>query len=216
MDTTMHITAKAVASDIVKVEVMAESLPADFFGAAFDLKIDGAEWSLYRYEAGNVFTESGVRPLLLATEKEKSGNRIIAGISLKAGDTVLKDLPDRDVSLVVFYLRVPDAGEMQFSFENHIVSSLKGGKRIDIGEVEWRSTKFDLSSADVEKETGLDGEASVLSVQSPVSPFLTWPDNQSVQSHLLWGLVFALIAVFAFYLCFSGYLRRLRNKKIDL
>ena len=51
---------------LVRVDVKIQNAPADFFGAAFDLVITGGEWSLKKYEAGEVFGNTMNPPLMLA------------------------------------------------------------------------------------------------------------------------------------------------------
>ena len=96
------VTARA--EGLLQVDVKIANAPEDFFGAAFDLVVEGGDWSLKKYEAGDFFDGLMNPPLMLAVERKDGGHRIVAVISLKRGMEIEAD----EGTLVRFYLDLPD------------------------------------------------------------------------------------------------------------
>lgn len=166
--TTVTIGTERLDAETVRVDIKVSGAPADLFGAAFDLKVSGAEWKLKSYEAGDVFVSSAGPPLMLAVEKGtgNSDHKIVAGISLKKG----AEIDDEDGRIMTFYLTLTgkgtamgsagglEAGDaalagagdvagsvpgmLKFSFENNILSALKNGERVDLKDVSWSETEL--------------------------------------------------------------------------
>lgn len=141
-----------ISNNVLRLDVTVKNAPPDLFGAAFDLVIGGPDWSLKRYEAGEVFISKGFEPLMLASEKNAAdGHKIITGISLKREDRV----ESTDGRMITFYLDLsgnslssqasgaPDlAGQnLNVSFKNAVLSSLRGGKRVDLSSVQWEKSQ---------------------------------------------------------------------------
>lgn len=117
---------------MVRIDVNILNAPEDLFGAAFHLKAGGAEWSLKKFETGNVFVSpgagtAGFEPLILAEERiGKNGEReIVFGVSLKRTDEVKA----RDGTLVSFYLRTEGEGSLEFDFTDARLSVLDESRR---------------------------------------------------------------------------------------
>ena len=106
--TTVTIGTERLDTETVRVDIKVSGAPADLFGAAFDLKVTGAEWKLKSYEAGDVFVSSAGPPLMLAVEKGTGSvdHKIVAGISLKKGT----EIDEGDGRIMTFYLTLAGKG----------------------------------------------------------------------------------------------------------
>ena len=145
MENLIQVSVEPLWLDIntLRLDVKIKNAPKDLFGAAFDLKIDGIGWKLQGYEAGEVFKSSGFEPLMLAVEKDVS-HRLVSGLSLKSTDTINV----YDGTMMSFCLKIEqlglvrETGSLKVSFEDNVLSSLSGGKRLDLEKVEWLGTSI--------------------------------------------------------------------------
>jgi len=132
---TFSVSVVPVSSDTLRADVTFEHVPDHFLGAAFDLVIDGPEWSLKGYESGQIF--HGNNEVLELVVQRQSPQRIVFGVSLTK-DLLVK-VPDGKIAS--FMLSVPSDGSMKLHFTHGVVSIYEQGRK-DIGGVRWIGTTF--------------------------------------------------------------------------
>jgi len=200
-----------LSADVVRVDVKALDVPANFFGISFHLGIGGLGWKLQSYELGDVF--KGENPFFLAFAKE---HEIIAGMVLKRGDIV--DV--HDGVLMSFLVRPTSGGRMDFSFSNEVLSVFRHG-RVDLSNVEWVSgsvnvawnksaasdvgTPLGLVSVDLVPESVIS--AGSLAADVKVSTFM--PGSRISDLYEFLGLILFVFIVFSgIYLLYISRKRR--------
>lgn len=197
---------------LLRVDVKIANAPADFFGAAFDLVIDGGDWTLKKYEAGEFFGSLMNPPLMLAAEREDGGHRIVAGVSLKRGTKI----EAQDGTLVRFFLEVPGitqnsvsavqsgagiaaAANLKISFANNVLSTLKNGERVDIKGVEWKGITLKESAAEgITSADNSELQANSLAGRDdiwlfPGSSGVVWWDESIFKVYLVLGIALVVI-----------------------
>ncbi len=194
--------ATTQADGLLQVDVKIANAPEDFFGAAFDLVVEGGEWSLQKYEAGDFFAGLMNPPLMLAVERKDGGHRIVAGISLKRGMEIEAD----EGTLVSFFLDAPggatadgsDGGNLKISFANNVLSVLKDGERTDVKNAEWKGAgKIGVPEVAGIKKSGIAGELDS-SLQTNLygtdaqAGFLWW-DESIFKVYLVLGIALLVI-----------------------
>jgi hypothetical protein len=132
----------------LKVDVIAENVPKNLFGAAFHLNITGGEWKMINYTNGNVFKSFGDFPLILAKEKVTSaGKEIVFGITMKRGDPLAAE----DGVLSSFLLKVDPVAKFNLNVSDiRLVTSMA-----ELRGIKGEAVSVDMSSlaVPVVKET---------------------------------------------------------------
>ena len=197
---------------LIKIDVRAENVPKDLFGVSFYLRIEGGGWKLKRFESGNVF--EGADPMVLV--KEKDGDFIVAGMSLRLMDEVRVT----DGVLLSFFVEPKENGNYVTSFENGVASVFDGGRK-DLDNVVWEGGKFGVTGILVDEDVVLligaedmDEEGEVLSaglteVRADMLALQT--RGEGVGESALTNAYLFLAAVFL--MMFFGYLVYLRFGK---
>lgn len=197
-DPTVSLHAYPFGAEIVKVDVQIKDVPADLFGAAFHLVLEGVDdagWSLHKYELGNVFALPEGEIMALVSTRNKPKNELVAGISLKR-DAVIEA---KDGTLLSFYVRVEHANSIALRFEDAVLSVLEE-QRVDLPNVTWQEARIDLHP---------EMQASVLAGSEESSADLSSADALWSPSHVLWVvLAGAVILVFLLFVRFRSSQRR--------
>lgn len=214
-------------SGAVKIDVLTENVPDDFFGVAFHLKINGGGWKLKGYHEGNVFGADDL--MVLVKEKKGDAHEIVAGVSLKRVDAG-GEAVNGDGVLISFYVVPERDGEYSAVFENGIASVFDGGRK-DIEDVQWMGGGFAVSGtrekivevdgnveeAAIEEEGSSLGQESAfgtLRTETRADALLARAEGEhstviDVSIFLLCLMPFLLIGYLAYARFFAG-----RNKKI--
>lgn len=154
--TSVWIAPKPLDNGLIAVDVNMSNVPEHLFGAAFHLKISGADWTLSGYQLGTVF--DGSDPLLLVNEK---GDVVVTGISLRREEPAHA----QDGKLITFYVQPLEEGEISFQFDYPILSTYENGRK-DVEAVEWRGAFLSKSSESEPQNAEAGEKPQVLGFES--------------------------------------------------
>ncbi len=115
----------------VEVRVMTRDVMEALLGVAFHLRY-AENLEYLDYQSGDVLESEGDEPVYLVRD-DLSNRQLVVGMSLKRGDV----LPVVDGELISFRFRRVGDGELSFSFENPVISTLIDDLRVDLKEVRW-------------------------------------------------------------------------------
>jgi len=140
--------SQQLSAATLRVDVVAQHLPQNFFGVAFDLLVP-IEWKFDHVEHcgfvdfanPNIFHLASEQPVL---NQQPSMNRVVFGLAIAASgnknDNTFQSVPD--ACLVSFYFTqkaiLPSSNNQQKIFFEHGVMSIFNNGRRDIGNVEWK------------------------------------------------------------------------------
>lgn len=202
---TVSLHAYPFGAGMVKVDVQVHDVPTDLFGAAFHLVLDGVdvgEWSLYKYEIGNVFEAADGEVMTLVSQRNEPKNELVAGVSLKRD----KVIEAKEGTLISFYIKVEDASKVSLSFENAVLSVLKE-QRVNLENVVWQEAAIDLKAVAENSSSG-KAQASVLAGIDSEQAGIDSADA-------LWSVYGVLMAALILMLLFFvGFYFRKRRRKI--
>jgi hypothetical protein len=202
------LNAIPASSGEIQIDVHAQNVPLNLFGASFHLEGKGVGFDLFDYKAGNVFA---VDPLMLVKQKDVNGHCIVVGTSLKREDL----LQAKDGVLMSLVIRPDEQGKLNFVFDNAVLSKFENGRQ-DILDVEWRGQEIVInnvipvpqsSSNEPEPETMVDDDVLVIEDESETQKSMTQQDGQAMlfnaRNELLDVYVFLF---FAFIILLIGFI----------
>jgi len=138
-NTTIRLVSSYTATNTLKIDVVAENVPPNLFGAAFHLKVKGGEWEMVNFAKGDVFAAVGDSPLVLAQEKTSGdGREIVFGITMKRTDP----LTAKDGVLVSFGLKVEPGAKLNLDLSD--VRLVAAGTSVtELAGVKWEGVSVD-------------------------------------------------------------------------
>lgn len=142
--------------DILRLDVIANGIPADLFGASFHLEGTGSAWSLDRYEIGDIF--GGGDPLVVVKYQNTDSSKIVTGISLKRGS----EFAVKQGKLMSFYIKADSENPPSFHFSHGVLSSFDG-VRHDLTQVNWQGTTPPAYTSAIEKSTSSSSQKKSVS-----------------------------------------------------
>jgi hypothetical protein len=185
---TIKIALDAVQTgDLIKINLEASHLPKNFLGIAFHLKVEGADFTLEKYESGTATSALSQKPLMLASQK---GDEIIFGLTKKAQDKTI--LGDGD--LATFYIKTGNAAELNLKFSDTHLSVLSGGRK-DLSDAVWEDEKVVLKEQESQQyTTQLQANVAVNSDQINIGSLI------QLYEFILVVLIVMLVACVGYYL----------------
>jgi hypothetical protein len=182
----------ALEQNALQINVLAENLPEDLFGAAFHLSLNDGNFELTDYILGDVFGGKGIQPVMLAA---KLDNEIVFGVTLKKGDQA----EIRDGVLAVFNIIPQKKEEITAEFKDAVLSTFNG-QRENIENVQWVPASYSFTGSGSEilqTSTFLDANVS--------------GEEASMFTMLYISLLISIILILSTYFGFLLYRRYRKN-----
>lgn len=203
MTPTMTIQTGYFQPDVVRVDVVAGGLPANFLGTAFDLTFEG-NWRFDHDELCGFFDQEDGHILQLVSSQPQN-HRVVFGLAVASGEYSKPS----DGCVASFYFHVQELKTGKISFENARISVYQNGRR-DMPDVQWEGGFINLplysKAPQVTQEMTLT-QQTVKTLQADLFRSLADPSLVNVYGVLLITLALAL-AVFLGILAYFRFRRK--------